>query len=143
MADRAVIDTNVLVKLVLKDALTPAAETVAQHYELHAPDIIVSETGNTLWKSVRFAGLLPKDAQRALAELTRLVELADSRSLAPRALEMAIMLTHPFYYCLYAALAEREKRPLITADKSLIAKVAAGFPNIVLIDLNKLPDPLP
>ncbi len=40
--------------------------------------------------------------------------------LASRAAEIMIELTHPIYDCLYLALAERERAPLITVDKRLI-----------------------
>jgi predicted nucleic acid-binding protein len=38
-----------------------------------------------------------------------------------RALKIAIALKHPIYDCFYLALAERERAPLISADKKLIA----------------------
>jgi predicted nucleic acid-binding protein len=41
--------------------------------------------------------------------------------LAARATEIAIALKHPIYDCFYLALAERERAPLISADKRLVA----------------------
>jgi predicted nucleic acid-binding protein len=41
--------------------------------------------------------------------------------LAARALELAVDLRHPIYDCLYLALAERERAPIVSADARLIS----------------------
>ncbi len=143
MADRVVVDASVMLKLAFNEPLTSAAERIMQRYSLLAPDIIVAETGNGLWKSVKFGSLTLGDAQMALREMTRMVEHVASDGLAPRALEIAVQLSHPVYDCLYAALAEREQIPLVSADKKLLGKLAAGLFQLELVDLHNPQDPLP
>jgi predicted nucleic acid-binding protein len=41
--------------------------------------------------------------------------------LAARALELAVDLRHPIYDCLYLALAERERAPIVSADAKLLS----------------------
>jgi len=53
-----------------------------------------------------------------LVPFEALVPVEDLRN---RALELAIELDHPIYDCFYLALAERERCPLVTADKRLVA----------------------
>lgn len=142
MTDRVVVDASVMLKLAFNEPLTSAAEAITLRYLLQAPDIIVAETANGLWKSVRLGSLTPGDAQMALGEMSRIVEHVASDVLAPRALEIALQFSHPVDDCLYAALAERERIPFVTADKKLLGKLAAGLSQLELVDLSNLPDPL-
>ena len=54
----------------------------------------------------------------ATSLFTSLVPMA---GLAARAAEIAIALKHPIYDCFYIVLAERERAPLVSVDKKLIA----------------------
>jgi len=64
----------------------------------------------------------PDPAILALAQLSGLFdELVQLRPLAVPALTIAHDLDHPIYDCFYLALAERERAPLISADKRLLA----------------------
>jgi predicted nucleic acid-binding protein len=53
-----------------------------------------------------------------LAHFSKLVPIHDLASVAAA---MAIDLRHPIYDCFYLALAERERAPLISTDKRLLA----------------------
>jgi predicted nucleic acid-binding protein len=44
--------------------------------------------------------------------------------LARRAVDLAILLDHSTYDCMYLALAEAAKRPFVTADARLLRKLA-------------------
>jgi predicted nucleic acid-binding protein len=46
--------------------------------------------------------------------------LISAEELRLRALELALELNHPIYDCFYLALAERERCPLVSADKKLL-----------------------
>lgn len=143
MTERVVADANVLLKLAFKEALTAPAERIAAKYRLTAPDIVIPEVANGLWKAVRFSVFDGRQAQAALAGFLPMLEIAPAGPLAARALEIATMLSHPVYDCLYAALAEREKLPFVTADKKLLAKLTHTLPELMLLDLHALPKDLP
>ncbi len=90
-----------------------------------APDLLIAETGNALWKALRRSEIRPEQAARAMMRLPLLFQsLFPSAPLGPRALEISHVLDHPFYDCLYLALAEREQTALLTADDRLATRVA-------------------
>jgi predicted nucleic acid-binding protein len=66
--------------------------------------------------AIRADALIALDA--ALLAIDHLIPMEELRG---RALELAIELQHPIYDCFYLALAERERAPLISADKRLLA----------------------
>jgi len=118
-----VIDASVAVKWVLpEDAAERAAVLRQQPDELIAPTLIAAEIGSAMRKYVAAKQLsVPEalsSAQIATALINRLVPIPE---LTGRALELAIELQHPIYDCFYLALAERERAPLISADKRLVA----------------------
>jgi predicted nucleic acid-binding protein len=118
-----VIDASVASKWVLpEEGVDRAARLREDERDFIAPTLIAAEIGNAVWKRVVWHEMGNDDADRAIrlgvALVTRLVPMED---LARRALEIAIELKHPIYDCFYLALAERERAPLITADKRLLA----------------------
>ena len=92
--------------------------------ELVAPELILIEVINAMWARLRGQDEFRKsiiDASGALPRaLDSLHPLAD---LLPRSLELAIMLDHALYDCIYLALAERMNSKLITADARFFRKV--------------------
>ena len=94
--------------------------------ELLAPDLIVAEFANVLWKKVEreeCSGVQAEDILEAfLIDAPRLVE---SVPLAPRALELALRLGEVVYDCLYLAAAIEGEASLVTADARL-ARCARG-----------------
>jgi predicted nucleic acid-binding protein len=101
---------------------------------LIAPELIVPETWNAIWKRVRQGRISPVQARRAIPEIP--VWLASTTSLAelfPRAAALSLALDHPIYDCFYLALAEREAAPLVTADDRLLG--LAGRVSVEVIAL--------
>jgi predicted nucleic acid-binding protein len=100
------------------------AEGIAGERELLAPDLIVPEFVNVLWKRVRWRECSREAAEEILAlwAVDR-PELVPSSVLSVRALELALALGHPVYDCLYLALAIEFEAALATADRRL-ARVA-------------------
>jgi predicted nucleic acid-binding protein len=89
---------------------------------LEAPDLLLAECANILWKKTRLDDLSRRDASEGLALLLRApVTLADSRGLVDPALQLSFELNHPAYDCLYLALAVRRGIPLVTADERLVS----------------------
>lgn len=122
-----VVDASVAVKWFLAEPGDLEAMNLARGDEsLIAPELIVAEVVNVMWKRVA-AGAIERaqaaDVPRALAEV--LTDLSPLMPLAARALAIAVELRHPAYDCFYLALAEREDARLVTADRRLQQRVAA------------------
>lgn len=120
-----VIDTSVVLKwFVAEDDSDRATDLIGT--PCLAPDLIVAELGNALWKKWRKGEIGRAQAHAALAELPDLVGLMPSPPLAEAALGIAIDVPHPVYDCFFLALAEQSDLVLVTADVRLIDKLAGS-----------------
>lgn len=121
-----VVDASVAVKWFLEEPGTAEAKRwLALGGRPVAPDLVVPEVCNVLWQRARAGDIPPSQAATAMSALERYYErLAPTAPLAGRALELALHLGHPAYDCFYLALAERERAPLLTADKRLARRLA-------------------
>lgn len=129
-----VVDASVVAKVLLREPDAPIAARVLSE-EIGAPDLLLPETTNVLWRACR-RGLISRD--QALAATTLLVqleiELIPSVMLTTVALSLAMTLDHPAYDCFYLALALQEGAPFVTADESFLRKVkAANAPVEILL----------
>ncbi len=84
-----------------------------------APDLIVPEVANALWKIARTGAVSPEQAEQALRDLPDAVETTSTVALAPRAFAIARALKHPAYDCFYLALSEALQAPFVTLDHKL------------------------
>ncbi len=115
-----VADASILAALYLDEPLSGAAEALVARETLIAPDLILAEVANALWRSVRRGKLAPPAATAALRSLPRHFErLHRPDTLAAAALALALRRDHPVYDCFYVAPAAREAAPLLTADRRL------------------------
>jgi predicted nucleic acid-binding protein len=114
-----VIDAGVAIKWVVGEDGTDEALGLRRH-NLYAPDLLIAECANILWKKVRRAELHPDEAAAAAQLLGRTdLQLEPSRRLLRRATEIAIALDQPAYDCLYLALADALACDFVTADDRL------------------------
>lgn len=114
-----VVDSSVVLKwYVAEPGSDRAAELIGD--ELVAPDLIVAEVVNALWKKVRRGEIGTRQTQDVLPHLAEAVMLAPFRSLASRALDAALELGHPAYDGFFLTLAEELEIELITADRRLV-----------------------
>ena len=95
-----VVDAGVVVKWVVDEAGSDQALRLRRH-QLPAPDLLVSECANIIWKKVRLGELSETEASVAIRLLIRVdIELVPARRLAPRAVQLACLLDHPAYNCM-------------------------------------------
>lgn len=117
------IDASVAIKWVVEELGT--AEALAlRRYRLSAPDLLVPECANILWKKVRREELVEPEALLAARLLERAdVDLVPMRRVLEPATKLAVALDHPAYDCFYLALADATGFSFVTADERLCAKV--------------------
>ena len=122
MALACVVDASAAVRLILGDSATAElAEPIRKAALVLAPELMLPEVANTLWKLQRADQLAGLDPQQLLLDARELVDrLEPDRHLQAEALALASHLNHPVYDCLYLALARREAAPLISADQRLL-----------------------
>jgi predicted nucleic acid-binding protein len=114
-----VIDASVAIKWFAPEVLSREAERLLDGGDaLFAPDLLLIECGNIIWKKVRLGELARPDGDAALAALgSGPIELVATRSLADRALHLAYEIEHPVHDCLYLATAEAVEGVVVTADR--------------------------
>ena len=85
-----------------------------------APEILLPEVANALWKYHRFEGLEETTCHRALELAAGLIDgLVSNAELAQEALSLSIAARIPVYDMFYLALARREDATLLTLDRAL------------------------
>jgi predicted nucleic acid-binding protein len=119
-----VIDASIAVKWVVEEDGTPQALALRGRAKLIAPELLVAECANILWKKARRRELSIDEAVFAARLLKAAdIELLPTRSLLETATRIAIELDHPAYDCLYIALAVENGAQFVTADESLVRKL--------------------
>ena len=124
---RLVVDASVAIKWVLKEDDSTSARRIVDQAELLAPDLLWAELGNVLWRRQRVGELSPADARDMLLTLRAFpVRTYALFPLLPLALEIAVIIGHSVYDCIYLALADREDCRVVTADRRLQNAVTSG-----------------
>jgi len=135
-----VIDASVALKWFVAEALSDVAEELLlSPADLHAPDLLVVEVTNAAWKKV-----LRGEIGRSQAKLMAVAIHRGGPTLYPselfieRALEIALVLDHPVYDCLYLACAESLEASLVTTDARLLRTVESTTFAATVRPLNEL-----
>ncbi|MCZ6483247.1 MAG: DUF3775 domain-containing protein [Alphaproteobacteria bacterium] len=117
-----VIDASVAIKWFIEENLSAEAGAILGHGEpLFAPDLLLAEIGNVLWKKVIRGEITPDQAHEIAAKIEEGVPVLYSmRLLNARALQIALDLDHPIYDCFYLACAEAVDGVVVTADQKLL-----------------------
>ena len=122
-----VVNASIVVKWVVEEDSTPEALVLRQKARLIAPDLLVAECANILWKKVQRGELLKAEAIVAARLLQGAeLELLPMRSLFEAATRMSIEIDHPAYDCVYLVLALQRKCQFVTADERLLHKLRQG-----------------
>ena len=127
-----VIDASIAVKWVVEEEGTPEALALRQKAKLIAPELLVAECADILWKKVQRGELLQDEVLLAARLLQGSeIELLPTRSLFETATRMSIEIDHPAYDCLYLALAVEKKCQLVSADERFLRKLRQGRQGIL------------
>jgi predicted nucleic acid-binding protein len=122
--NRLVIDASIAVKWVVEEEGTQQALALRRWAKLIAPELLVAECANILWKKVRRDELTSDEALLAARLLQAAeVELLPTRALLEAATRIAVELDHPAYDCLYLVLAVENKCRFVTADERFLRKL--------------------
>jgi predicted nucleic acid-binding protein len=113
-----VVDASVAAKWFLPEPDAPAALRLLDgRRRLAAPDLIYCEVGNIIWRLSARKLLSPDEASRMIEDfLSMPLEIYDSASVLPSALEIAITTKRTVYDSLYLALAIELDATVVTAD---------------------------
>ena len=125
-----VIDTCALVKLVIPEDYSEIVSAIAELHrasriQLIAPEFILLECANVLWKYTRRHNAPIPDMISAFEILRRLdVRLIPQDSLIEDALKFALDVGTAVYDARFCVAAERSRSELITEDTKLIGGLA-------------------
>jgi predicted nucleic acid-binding protein len=140
-----VVDASVVLKWFLPESDSAFADVLLEKFlnnevELLAPDLILVEAANALWKRVMpRKELSAEEASFIYRDLLTLpLSLIPSLTVASAALQVALKHNHSVYDALYCALAIERGCDFVTADRTLVNKLQGMFPSIVHLSAIKL-----
>jgi predicted nucleic acid-binding protein len=122
---RLVVDASVAIQWYLQEQFTNAAlNALKADTSIHAPESIVAEFGNVLWKKVR-SGDINREAADAVSDafLRRRIQLHPLRPILCQALEHAPDSSIPVYDWMYVVLAKSLDCRFVTADRRFFLAV--------------------
>ena len=131
---RVVVDASVVLKWLRDETDADWARALARQPDtrLLAPELLLSECANVLWRIQRRGEATPEHVVGLLADLIAnpLAIEVMPRSVHGLALGLALRMAHPVYDCLYLALALDRDAALATADRRFAAAIqrAAALP---------------
>lgn len=122
-----VIDASVAIKWVVEEPGTAEALALRDGGRLMAPELLVAECANILWKKAIRNELSRQEALFAAKLLKSAeIELIPMRGLLEAITAIAIDLQHPAYDALYIAVALERDCRFVTADQGLVNKLKAS-----------------
>ena len=123
-----VVDCSVALKWYIPEPHTESASQLLDgSHELHAPDLLLPEFGNCLWKKVRQGELAANESRSILRALGKVpIEIHSSELLLEAALELALHTGRTVYDSLYVALSILLDCPFLTADQRLFSALRAS-----------------
>lgn len=130
-----VLDASVLAALYVDDPATEQSEAALARVEgdeLHAPDFVMLEVANVLWKRVRREELHAQDAMAAITDLSAAsIQYHPIAGLIAQSLALALAHGFTAYDATYVALATRVGGIVLTNDGGMRRRgIEAGLPVI-------------
>ena len=125
------VDASIVVKWYMAERHSEDAWLVLAHrIERYAPDFLLVEFANAVWKKARQGEVAdPRPYLGEIPELREAIDLRPGTGLVERAARLAVDMDHPVYDCLYLACAEATGSTLITADRKFADRVAERLPD--------------
>ena len=123
-----VVDASVSVKWYVPEPDSQRALSIlGSGRSLLAPDLLISEVGNILWKKVQRGELTLVEAQSIVTALTTAcpMRLLPASNLLGTALDIAATYQRTVYDSLYVALAHERGCQFVTADERLANALAS------------------
>jgi predicted nucleic acid-binding protein len=128
------IDANVAAKWYLPEEGSPQALALLQSPDqLIAPSLIKMEVCSAITRRVRIKELTAVEAKEHCEEWfvdlrDDAVQLVPEEDILTRAIELSTKIRHPLQDCLYLAVAEMHRIPLLTADEPFYKKAVTHYP---------------
>lgn len=121
-----VVDASVIAAAFFRERHAgPSVKVLSSKAELQAPDLVIAEVGNVIWKRHRRGEIDADEARELLADVVSLpLRLAAVEDLAEPALRLALETGRTMYDSLYLALAVQAKSVMVTADERLLNALA-------------------
>ena len=121
-----VVDASVAVKWFVPEVHSgDARRLMVEDHALMAPELLMPEVGNILWKKHRIGELEAVEAHDILADLRRLpLRLMGMSSTIDSALALAVQYGRTVYDSVYLALAIHQGASFVTADQKLCNSLA-------------------
>jgi predicted nucleic acid-binding protein len=117
-----VVDASIAVKLYVPEVHSQqAVQFFSDQHDLIAPDIMLAEFGNIIWKKVRLLGELTSDEGTKIIAAAQTLPLNyySTADLIANGFEIALNAQRTVYDCLYVALAASQGCQLMTDDRKL------------------------
>lgn len=133
----AVLDANIALALLVELPYSAAARAaLATATTALAPDLVLYESANALWRIANAGEMEEAACQEVLARLPLLFdELVPAHDLGGNALAAAIAQRHPAYDCFYSVLAAQRGATLVTADRKFADKLrTAGTTSFLFVE---------
>ena len=135
------VDASVAAKWIFTESNSSNARSLLdERHTLFAPDLMVIELANVVWKKRMRSEISSVTVQlESVNLLLNLVQLIESVDLYREATNIAVKLEHPVYDCVYLACAYAINAPLITADRRLRERAIDGLSDVDVISVDSLP----
>lgn len=137
-----VVDASVMIKLYVDEIHTAEAEHLADaRFELHAPELLLPEFGNILWKKCRNDDV-DEDTAESIIEsfLTRPIVLHSQRPFMMAAFSCAKLFGQAVYDWTYLSLAITLGCRFVTADRKFYLGLRNTPYTKYVVWVEKIPD---
>lgn len=124
-----VVDTSVAVKWFVEEPEHQHAKALLlPGTEIAAPDLLLVEVANVLWRKQRGGHMTAAQVDQALEKLpTFFQHIGLAKDVVADALTVARQIGHSIYDCMFAAYASRlSDAVLVTADERFSSKLVSG-----------------